>query len=279
MPDSPDSLFGPTLRERFAACLAEVLGVPGDEVPRPDGPSPLKAWSVWLAARGLGLVPIQGPAEFAWPGYWIAVGREPGGERGAFVMFGVPAGVVFDPTREEPGDVAIELGFAVGPLDLHPRAPVGAATSGTVDAILVAAEATGPMVARDRVHASAAGLEGDRYVRGEGTFSRPGATGVALTLIEREALDEVVLRDGSRIRAEDARRNVVTRGVRLEALVGRRFLLGDAECYGSRPCEPCAHLQRLTRPGVLRAFVHRGGLRADVIRPGEIAVGARVQPL
>jgi MOSC domain-containing protein YiiM len=82
------------------------------------------------------------------------------------------------------------------------------------------------------------------------------------------------------VTAEDARRNVVTRGVDLDALVGRRFRIGDVECFGQRLCEPCAHLERLTardgKPGTLRALVHRGGLRADVLGDGEIAVGDEV---
>ena len=74
----------------------------------------------------------------------------------------------------------------------------------------------------------------------------------------------------------EARRNVVTRGIDLDALVGRRFLVGDVQCVGRRLCEPCAHLERLTVPGTLRALVHRGGLRADVLTDGTIRVGDAV---
>ena len=76
---------------------------------------------------------------------------------------------------------------------------------------------------------------------------------------------------------EDARRNVVTRGIDLNALVGRRFRVGDVECVGRRLCEPCAHLQRLS-PGTLRPLVHRGGLRADLLGDGVIRVGDPVSP-
>jgi MOSC domain-containing protein YiiM len=71
---------------------------------------------------------------------------------------------------------------------------------------------------------------------------------------------------------QDARRNVVTRGIDLNALVGRRFTVGDVECIGRRLCEPCAHLERLS-PGTLRPLVHRGGLRADLLGDGTIHVG------
>jgi MOSC domain-containing protein YiiM len=116
------------------------------------------------------------------------------------------------------------------------------------------------------------GLEGDRYCDGRGTFSNAHARGHDLTLIEAEALDELVLPAG-RLAPEEARRNVVTHGIDLNALVGRRFRVGDVECLGQRLCEPCAHLERLTRPGTLRGLVHRGGLRADALTDGVVRVG------
>ena len=71
----------------------------------------------------------------------------------------------------------------------------------------------------------------------------------------------------------------MTRGVDLNALAGRRFAIGEVEIAGRRWCEPCAVLQRLTAPGVLRGLVHRGGLRADIVRGGTIARGDAVSPL
>jgi hypothetical protein len=118
------------------------------------------------------------------------------------------------------------------------------------------------------------GLEGDRYFSGIGTWSDyPVEAGRDLTLVEVEVLEEVGLAPA------EARRNVVTRGVALEGLIGQRFRVGEVECYGDRICEPCAHLEGLTRPGVLKALLHRGGLRADITRSGEIAVGDAVVPL
>jgi MOSC domain-containing protein YiiM len=144
------------------------------------------------------------------------------------------------------------------------RAP----TSGTVSAIYVAPAAEVPMVALDTVSAVAGrGLEGDRYFDGAGTFSPGGGTGRDLTLV-----DAAALRDAG-VAFEESRRNVVVSGVDLDALMGRSFRIGEVECVGRRRCEPCAHLQRLTRPGVLRALVHRGGLRADVVSGGVVRVG------
>ena len=69
---------------------------------------------------------------------------------------------------------------------------------------------------------------------------------------------------------------MLTRGIRLNDLVGKRFRVGSVECVGAELCEPCAHLQSLTYPGVLRGLVHRAGLRADIVRAGRIAVGDTV---
>jgi MOSC domain-containing protein YiiM len=108
------------------------------------------------------------------------------------------------------------------------------------------------------------GLEGDRKAQ---AGSRPGG---ALTLIEAEVLEEVGLT------AEQARRQIVVRGVRLNDLVGRRFRVGEVECVGVELCEPCLHLQSLTRPGVIEDLLHRGGLNADIVSGGTIAVGDAV---
>jgi MOSC domain-containing protein YiiM len=106
------------------------------------------------------------------------------------------------------------------------------------------------------------GLEGDRHFYAEG--ARPGG---AITLIEAEVLEDVGLS------GPESRRQVVTRGVRLNDLVGKRFFVGEVECEGVELCEPCLHLQSLTRPGLIDELVHRGGLNADVLSSGTISVG------
>ena len=109
------------------------------------------------------------------------------------------------------------------------------------------------------------GLEGDRYF-----FPDGAGPGEALTLIEAEALEEVGLTGAQ------SRRQVVVRGVRVNDLVGKRFRIGDVECLGVEICEPCAHLQRLTRPGIIKDLLHRGGLNADILSGGLISVGDEV---
>ena len=149
-----------------------------------------------------------------------------------------------------------------------------------VERILVRSEPAGRSVEVPRVRAvEGLGLEADRYFNGEGTFFADGKPGQALTLIEAEALEGLLAETGIELLAEDAGRNLVTRGVDLNALVGRRFRIGAVECRGDRLCEPCATLARRTDPGVLRGLAGRGGLRADILRGGELATGAALESL
>jgi MOSC domain-containing protein YiiM len=97
-----------------------------------------------------------------------------------------------------------------------------------------------------------------------------------VTLIESEALDAVRREYGVEISAAESRRNILTEGVALNHLVGREFRIGEVRLRGVRLCEPCNHLEGLTRPGVREALVHRGGLRADVLTDGVIRPGDRV---
>lgn len=153
--------------------------------------------------------------------------------------------------------------------------------TGRVEAIHLAPSATAPPAPVERARAVAGqGLEGDRYFRsaGLGTFSKPDKTGQDLTLIEAEAIERLTAA-GIELAPAEARRNVVTRGIALNDLVGKRFRVGRVECLGQRLCVPCAHLESLTRPGVLRALVDGGGLRADIVTGGEIAVGDAVAEL
>jgi len=123
-----------------------------------------------------------------------------------------------------------------------------------------------------RVHAVAArGLEGDRYFAAEAREEAERDRDI--TLIADEALEALFAETGIELSAAASRRNVLTRGIDLNALVGRGFRVGEVECEGLELCEPCSHLQGLTEPGVLRGLVHRGGLRAAIRRGGDIAVG------
>ena len=109
------------------------------------------------------------------------------------------------------------------------------------------------------------GLDGDRYFFADG--ARPG---LALTLIEGDVVRGAGLEPGS------THRQVTVTGAGLNDLVGKKFRVGSVECYGVMLCEPCLHLQELTRPGIIDDLVHRGGLNADILTTGTIAVGDEV---
>jgi hypothetical protein len=160
---------------------------------------------------------------------------------------------------------------------LH-RRPAGGDLRGTVEGLAVAPAAEAPMRLLEVAQAVAGrGLEGDRYAAGSGTFSpRAGRRpGYDLTLVAAEVLDGLGAA-GQALDFAGTRRNVLTRGLDVNALVGRRFRIGDVLCEGRRLCEPCVHLDRLSGPGLLRPLIHRGGLRADVLTDGEIRLGAPV---
>ena len=124
----------------------------------------------------------------------------------------------------------------------------------------------------ERVAAHAGkGLEGNRYY-----FEDGAGPGRAITLIETEAIAGMAAEHGIEITAAESRRNVLTQGIKLNELVGKRFRVGGVECVGVELCHPCATLEGLTQPGVIKGLVNRGGLNADIVTDGEIAVGDEV---
>jgi len=142
--------------------------------------------------------------------------------------------------------------------------------SAHVEAIFVASEPGELPAPVERVRAYAGrGLEGNRYFWADG--DAPPGRGV--TLIAAEAMDAVALEGNVSIEPAATRRNVLTRGIDVNELVGKRFRIGDVECEGVELCEPCAHLESMTQPGITKALVHRGGLNADILTDGEISVG------
>jgi len=253
-----------TEHSTLAACIAHVAGASATDVPLDQ-----EEQRAWLAERGLGLVPVHDAGTFSWAGPWIArrPARDGSGPR-AVVMFGVPSGAMWDPagTTDEILD-----GSLLAALDIAAWPPRTTAEPGIglVEALVLAPAAEAPVILVDEAVAIAGqGLQGDRYADGLGTFAS-GRPGSALTLIDAAVLDTFGV-------DLDHRRNVVVRGTDLNALVGHEFMLGKARCRGRRLCEPCAHLDRLNGGGIIRPLVHRGGLRADVIRDGAIRIGDRL---
>jgi hypothetical protein len=291
LPDLP----GSPLVRGLAACLCSVTELPPDALPQPTSDTPvlhaLAAWKSWLAGRGFGLVPIEDPRSFQWAGYWVAVVDGSGspaaeGPRGqvACVAFGTPPGVVLSPQDqtllgEATADLRISSAYVIASLDpVIPPLPAASPLAGVVEQIAVAPRAGAPMRVVESVRALAGrGLQGDRYADGRGTFS-PRAShcpGYDVTLFAAEVLDDLVA-DGVPIDFVGTRRNVLTRGLDVNALVGRDFRIDDVPCRGLRLAEPCVHLERLSGAGLIRPLIHRGGLRVDVLGDGDIRRGSAV---
>lgn len=150
---------------------------------------------------------------------------------------------------------------------------------GFIEALYIAPEAKAPMQAVESAHLIAGcGIEGDRYWRGAGTFSH-WPRDHELTLVEAEVIESVTAEWSLTFTPGETRRNIVTRDIRLNPLVGRRFRIGNALCIGTRLCEPCAHLEKMTgKGGLARMMVHRGGLRARILEDGTIRIGDRLIP-
>ena len=149
---------------------------------------------------------------------------------------------------------------------------------GTVLSIHITPSAAGRMVSVKEVRAvPGKGLDGDRYFHQLGTFSKTPGSGREVTLISIEALESLKRDYGIAIDAGDSRRNIVTRGVPLDHLVGREFTVGSVSLRGMRLCEPCGHLEKLTQEGVRAGLVHRAGLRAHILTEGTIRPGDPVE--
>jgi hypothetical protein len=270
--------------------VAQLTGRSPDELPSAEASRDdwLAVLRQWLARHDCGLVSIANPEKFSWPGHWIGVvdPAHEGGDPVAVLLFGTPSAVIASPAAPAlVGKSVDELRFRQGLL-LVPFQPFAqpavdsARTVGEVVGIYVSEAKTLPM--RSLATATAVkgkGLLGDRYASKAGTFTprSPRLLGYDLTLIESEVLDQLRLADNSQLAAAESRRNLVTRGVDLNALVGREFGIGPVRAFGQRLCEPCVHLERLTRPGVVAGLVHRGGLRADILTDGEIGLGDKIE--
>jgi MOSC domain-containing protein YiiM len=139
----------------------------------------------------------------------------------------------------------------------------------TVEAIHLGAPRKPELWTVESVQAVAGkGLEGDRH------FHAAGAPpGQALTLVAAEVVEEVGLEPG------DTRRQVTVRDVDVNALVGKRFRVGEVECFGVELCEPCRHLEEMTRPGIIKELTHRAGINADILVGGVIRVGDPIAEL
>jgi MOSC domain-containing protein YiiM len=143
---------------------------------------------------------------------------------------------------------------------------------GTVAMLLMAESAGAPMVSPESVDlVPSVGIVGDRYALHTGHWSDPQWPDQELTLIEAEVLERLDLT------AEQVRRNVVTRGVRLSTLIQREFMIGETRLFGVRICDPCRYIERFTRKGAMDELGLDGGLRVRIMTSGTIRVGDSIR--
>jgi MOSC domain-containing protein YiiM len=153
------------------------------------------------------------------------------------------------------------------------------AGQGTVIAIHIAPTGAAPM--RSVITAQVVvgkGLEGDRYYSKLGTYSNQAGSGRDVTLIEIEAIEGLKRDYEIQLDPGQSRRNIVTQGIGLNHLVEKEFRIGEVVLRGTRLCEPCSHMEKLTVKGAMRGLIHRGGLRAEIVKGGMIKVGDRIIP-
>ena len=116
------------------------------------------------------------------------------------------------------------------------------------------------------------GIVGDRYFSQQGMPPDQAREGRQVTLMEMEAVESMLLEDGIQISPAQTRRNVFTRGIALNDLVGKSFYVGPVQLFGVRLCEPCQYLAERTDPRVITSMSHRGGLRAEILSEGIIHI-------
>ena len=148
-------------------------------------------------------------------------------------------------------------------------------SSGKIEAIHLCSTRGAEPMPIDSVEAIAGkGLEGDRFF-GRVKKGQPRPHDAA-TLIEAEAI-EALMADGIPLNPGETRRNITTRGIDLNALVGRRFNVGAAIFEGYELCDPCLQLEKRTGKKLMTALENRGGLRAYVIQGGTIHIGDTIE--
>jgi MOSC domain-containing protein YiiM len=151
---------------------------------------------------------------------------------------------------------------------------------GKLVSIHIAPDAAAPLRSVDEARVvPGKGIEGDRYFDGRGTWSNHPGAGREVTLIEIEAIEALRHEGEIMLAPDDLRRNLVTRGVPVNHLVGREFRIGEVRLKGIRLCEPCEHLEGLTQKGIKSALLHRGGLRAEAISEGTLHAGDTIAPV
>lgn len=146
-----------------------------------------------------------------------------------------------------------------------------------IKAIYVAESHNGSQQSLESVYVYAGkGIVGDRH------YGHRKESGLNITLVEIEEIERFNHDHGQTISESDTRRNIITRGVRLNDLLGKRFTIGQVTLLGTELCEPCSKLgkqlskQGLTSAEVVKGFLNKGGLRCDVLSNGKLEVGMAI---
>lgn len=150
---------------------------------------------------------------------------------------------------------------------------------GTVEHIHIAPERAAPVQAVESIEVvKGLGVIGDRNELAPGEWDDTHI-GEELTLVEAEALENLARDHDIHLKPGETRRNVTTRGIALNDLVGKRFRVGEVIAEGVELCEPCADLQSMVGKPIIRPLVHRAGLRALLVNSGTIRIGDQVEEL
>ena len=151
---------------------------------------------------------------------------------------------------------------------------------GSVLSIQIAPNGTDKLRNIEQVNAiEGMGLEGDRYYNRTGTYSDKHDESREATFIESESLDALAKDYNIELEGTESRRNISTRGVALNHLVGKEFKVGEAIFRGVRLCEPCTHLEEVSGKPARKGLIHRGGLRAQIVKSGLIRIGDEIESL
>lgn len=122
------------------------------------------------------------------------------------------------------------------------------------------------------------GIEGDRYATGRGYYSKTPRADRQVTLIEVETLEALARDHGIELAPNETRRNLTTRGVPLNHLVGRRFRVGAALLLGARLNVPCKYLEQVTGKPVYAPLINRSGLNCEILEGGIVRTGDVLRP-
>ncbi len=136
------------------------------------------------------------------------------------------------------------------------------------------------MIGHSRIEARAAcGLTGDRYATDVALHDR-GYTKIRhVTLLEEETVAALARDHGIDVAPILLRRNLLTHGVPLAHLIGRRFRIGAVVLKGTELAEPCRYLADLIGKPVLAPLLNRGGIRAEIVEGGELRAGDEITPI